>query len=308
MSVTPLVSGVIGAGNLISQAYWNRQNIDFQRQQNAQNRLMTWDLWNAENRYNTPAAQMARLRAAGLNPGLMYSDGSAGMPAAATHSPEQTAPQGKPLYLDPLTAASVELSQSQARLAEAQAENANADALKKRSETKYQDFINDLNEQLKNIPVGEVRVVDDSGQEETHIIYDNYHLALPTNTLRKLKLDNQHLDKQIAELAYNLALLTGSDTYDGTTAASETPNFDAHQSALHGDWRLRYLSSEMAEIEKEVAEAEKAGIQEYNKWLQANKDNPIVQLLLGIQGFVRTFFKGASLPSVTISHRTVKKS
>lgn len=126
MAITPLVSGVIGAGNLISQAYWNRQNIDFQSQQNARNRQMTWDLWNAENRYNSPAAQMARLRAAGLNPGLMYSDGSAGMPAAATHSPEQTAPQGKPLYLDPNIMANARLADAQADLAKAQANSVEA--------------------------------------------------------------------------------------------------------------------------------------------------------------------------------------
>lgn len=35
-----------------------------------------WDMWNAQNEYNTPAAQRARLEAAGYNPMLMNSAGS----------------------------------------------------------------------------------------------------------------------------------------------------------------------------------------------------------------------------------------
>lgn len=42
---------------------------------NQQNQ-MQWDMWNAQNAYNTPAAQMQRLKAAGLNPMLVYGSGS----------------------------------------------------------------------------------------------------------------------------------------------------------------------------------------------------------------------------------------
>lgn len=35
-----------------------------------------WDMWNAQNAYNTPAAQMKRLKEAGLNPMLVYGSGS----------------------------------------------------------------------------------------------------------------------------------------------------------------------------------------------------------------------------------------
>lgn len=36
------------------------------------------EMWNMQNEYNSPAAQMERLKAAGLNPNLMYSMGNAG--------------------------------------------------------------------------------------------------------------------------------------------------------------------------------------------------------------------------------------
>lgn len=45
---------------------------DAMKQQNQ----MQWDMWNAQNAYNTPAAQMQRLKDAGLNPMLVYNSGS----------------------------------------------------------------------------------------------------------------------------------------------------------------------------------------------------------------------------------------
>lgn len=43
--------------------------------------------WNRENAYNTPKAQKERLRAAGLNPDLMYGNGASGLVAGSIDSP-----------------------------------------------------------------------------------------------------------------------------------------------------------------------------------------------------------------------------
>lgn len=45
-----------------------------------------WDMWNAQNEYNTPAAQRARLEAAGYNPMLMNSVGSSASGSAGSMS------------------------------------------------------------------------------------------------------------------------------------------------------------------------------------------------------------------------------
>lgn len=52
----------------------NETNIQLAREQ------MEWNeqMWNKQNEYNTPLAQMQRLKAAGLNPALMYSQGNVG--------------------------------------------------------------------------------------------------------------------------------------------------------------------------------------------------------------------------------------
>lgn len=125
MSLAALAGSAIQAGNLISQYSANSYNVQSQERQNEINRKFVLDMWNKENAYNTPKEQLRRLKAAGLNPGLMYENGAAGMPAAASHSPEQTAPQVQPLNVDPSVMANIELMQ-------AQAENL-------RSQTKTQD-------------------------------------------------------------------------------------------------------------------------------------------------------------------------
>lgn len=80
--IPALVSGGIGLlGSAISgrasanaQAQANRQNLALAREQ------MAWqeNMWQKENDYNSPAAQMKRIQEAGLNPALMYSQGNVG--------------------------------------------------------------------------------------------------------------------------------------------------------------------------------------------------------------------------------------
>lgn len=61
------------------QSFWNRRAAaeDFERNAN-----LSWEMWNANNAYNHPAAQMQRFRAADLNPNLIYGNmAQAPMPA-----------------------------------------------------------------------------------------------------------------------------------------------------------------------------------------------------------------------------------
>lgn len=50
---------------------YSKKLMDYQNQINIQN-------WNAQNAYNSPAAQMQRYQEAGLNPNLMYGNGDSG--------------------------------------------------------------------------------------------------------------------------------------------------------------------------------------------------------------------------------------
>lgn len=55
--------------NMRQQNEWNREMAELEFQRNL-------DMWNRNNAYNTPSAQMQRLKDAGLNPNLVYGTGT----------------------------------------------------------------------------------------------------------------------------------------------------------------------------------------------------------------------------------------
>ncbi len=69
------IAGLTMAGNLIdagSQSSINRQTQRYNERMYARQRGDAIADWNMQNEYNSPAAMMARLKAAGLNPNLAY--------------------------------------------------------------------------------------------------------------------------------------------------------------------------------------------------------------------------------------------
>lgn len=63
-----------GIGNMFSQQSANETNIKLARE----NRAWQEAMWQKQNEYNSPVEQIKRLRAAGLNPALMYGHGDVG--------------------------------------------------------------------------------------------------------------------------------------------------------------------------------------------------------------------------------------
>ncbi|UPW41576.1 DNA pilot protein [Peromfec virus RodF8_52] len=78
-----VAGGIINSvTNAKAQEKANQANMELAKYQNDRN----MELWNMQNAYNTPQAQMQRYEQAGLNPNLIYGQGSSGNAAA----PEQT--------------------------------------------------------------------------------------------------------------------------------------------------------------------------------------------------------------------------
>ena len=69
--IQSIIQGAQTRKNLRQQAQHNRELARFQYQQDL-------DMWNRMNQYNSPAAQMARFKEAGLSPHLIYGRGSSG--------------------------------------------------------------------------------------------------------------------------------------------------------------------------------------------------------------------------------------
>lgn len=92
-----LISGGIGAagsiiGGLInsgSQSENNQKQLDFAQKMYDQQKTDSLDMWNKQNAYNSPQSQMDRLKSAGLNPNLVYGNGSAVNTASPVSVPSQ---------------------------------------------------------------------------------------------------------------------------------------------------------------------------------------------------------------------------
>lgn len=95
-----IVGSAIGAG---AQRQANIQNMQLAKYQNnwqtAENEkayARSVEMWNMQNQYNSPTAQMSRLRQAGLNPNLVYGSGVTGNSAGS-------APQYQPAKIQRAT-------------------------------------------------------------------------------------------------------------------------------------------------------------------------------------------------------------
>lgn len=81
------IGGIINSG---AQDKSNKANMELAKYQFDRN----VDMWKMQNMYNTPVAQMNRLRAAGLNPNLVYGNGSVSG-NTTSNAPEFNAPELK---------------------------------------------------------------------------------------------------------------------------------------------------------------------------------------------------------------------
>jgi len=88
---------------------------------NAQN--FELEMWNKSNEYNSPAAQMSRLKQAGLNPNLVYGSGTVSGNSSSSrpnaHVPEYNNP------ITPMLGAFLDVIRTQAQTANTQASTAN---------------------------------------------------------------------------------------------------------------------------------------------------------------------------------------
>lgn len=76
--------------NAISTGVQNKKNRKFATEQADKEYARNLEMWNMQNAYNDPGAQMQRLKDAGMNPYLMYDKGTTGV---STSMPSYNAPK-----------------------------------------------------------------------------------------------------------------------------------------------------------------------------------------------------------------------
>ena len=131
MALDPISAGIAVGGSLVNgllQGSQNRKNRKFQSKENQKARDYNTEMWEKNNAYNDPTQQMARLKNAGINPHLAYSNGAVTNTSSSPASSNASSmPEGRAPQLDVN-------SMLNARLIGEQINNIKADTKKKEAE------------------------------------------------------------------------------------------------------------------------------------------------------------------------------
>lgn len=198
----PIAAAITGAAALLGQGINSLSSsqaaeTSFERQKDLmalQNQYAVAN-WNRENNYNSPQEQMKRLKAAGLNPNLVYGNGAAGLQANPISAP--SAPAAPMQATAPGNFGSVVSDAVGAALGIAQAKKAGSETIaqdlenKYLSETlqdrvKYNALLNDWTEQQTNKAV-----------EETSNLVQQFGLLVAQQNI--LSTDRQIREKELAK-------------------------------------------------------------------------------------------------------------
>jgi len=121
VAAAPIVGGLL---NSASSLWTNHQSQKFSEKMYDRTRSDNLQFWDMQNEYNSPEAQMARFKSAGLNPNLIYGQGNSGN-AGSIPTPEVKAvdfkdPRVGDATPDPL---SILLAHADLKIKAAQADN-----------------------------------------------------------------------------------------------------------------------------------------------------------------------------------------
>ena len=103
-------SGIVPS---IFNYYQSERQRDWNEQQAAQANQWNIENWQRQNAYNDPAAQMQRLRNAGINPALAFASGQVDN-TASTPADAQMAHEWSPYQIDPATASVIDRNKAEA--------------------------------------------------------------------------------------------------------------------------------------------------------------------------------------------------
>lgn len=249
-----------------------QQQYNYNKQLADEERAWQEYMYNKSFQQSTPQYQMNLMRQAGLNPALMMS---------GNISAEGSTPTG--------SIGSVGAGVGQSNFSSlfnpvtyAQIANMNAQTNKINEETKTQEYLNKVEDALSNFPFESVITMPD-GSESTEVKFENLRVKMYSQEFRNLVKDGQLKTADLADMLYNLAVLTGSDNYGLNPTfmrEKKLPNYSMASAALRGTMEVQSLSSEMAKLQKEMLLASSKGASAFNEFLDKHKDSDILKFLL----------------------------
>lgn len=139
------IAGLAGqVMNIAEQRRVNRQQESFSREMWDKQGQRDLEFWNLQNSYNDPSAQMQRLKAAGLNPNLVYGNGATTQAAPLSAKPSHSiSPGAAKMDISSLVQQTLMLQQIKSNIARTDAETKAIEA-----RTVNQVFDNQVKERL----------------------------------------------------------------------------------------------------------------------------------------------------------------
>lgn len=166
----PVGSAISGSMGLIGSAI----NYNYQSKLQDKQNQFNLDMWNLQNEYNSPQAQMKRYEEAGLNPALIYSQGNPGNAASAPVQGVPDAPElshdmrelGQAFNIEGLKTAIAnrKKAENEADITKSEAENARTES--ERNKDKYEAEVMFGNNYVLNPATGQFVFAPRSGGEK----------------------------------------------------------------------------------------------------------------------------------------------
>lgn len=251
-----LIGGLLSLGGSIYEAENQKRNVDKTIEANKQLSEYGYskdlEMWNLQNQYNSPLAQMERLKAAGLNPNLIYGSGSASS-GNASQMPRYNAPTVKYDYKPVVDLPRVLSMYQDFTMRQAQIDNVKAQTQNVHARTASEQMRPDL-----------MRLNKETGE---------YELAW-----------KQHV------LPYQASILSEKARRGPVETAMAYQKFGlmSQESQLKELERLRSGKAlEMMSIDQERKAADLLFAQYRNQWMKegvTSSDNPLLRILVRMMG------------------------
>lgn len=203
------LSAIAGIASSGLSARTARENTDKQNQANKElaeyqyNRDL--EMWNKGNAYNSPLAQMERLKKAGLNPNLIY--GSGGATTQAVNLPKYNAPTMSYNYRPPVDPLAILGAYQDFRVRQAQIKSAEAEANASDRYWLFKTTGMDMDTRLKAI---------DFGWKSNDYSFNKHGLPTPW------QIHQSQIQEQMARLGGEQILKTQADIRNTTARTNLT--------------------------------------------------------------------------------------
>ncbi|WNK13095.1 MAG: DNA pilot protein [Microvirus sp.] len=231
---TPGAGLIGGLAQGVINAFQSRSNIDRQNQKNLELAKYQYstdlDMWNKGNQYNAPAAQMSRLKAAGLNPNLVYGSGTvAGQ--SAQQLPKFNAPQMEYNYQPPVNLPET-LGQTQDyRIQQAQIDNMKAQRASIEEQTLARQIQNQANQKIATISddrgsqTGSFLELLNLGKLQKQLQSNEQQRKMFPGQFEGQKFKNRLTEEALQKMYADIALINAKKAYTNLQRDMMTPAF-----------------------------------------------------------------------------------